>query len=62
MEKKIIELTKMNDGSNCLLCCEREATVEVKINRVKYDDVVIGFCVCDKCLCRMQEDIQKICE
>jgi hypothetical protein len=62
MEKKIIELTKMNDSSNCLLCCEREATVEVKINRIKYDDGVIGFSVCDKCLCRMQEDIQKICE
>lgn len=62
MEKKIIELTKVNDGSNCLLCCEREATVEVKINRVKYDDGVIGFNVCDKCLSQMQNDINKICE
>ena len=62
MEKKIIELKKIDYESNCLLCCEREATVKVEINRVKYNDGVIGFNVCDKCLCRMQEDIQKICE
>jgi hypothetical protein len=62
MEKKIIELTKVNDGSHCLLCCEREATVVMDIHRVKYDDSVIGFNVCDKCLSRAQQDIQKICE
>lgn len=62
MEKRIIELTKVNDGSQCLLCCEREATVEVKVNRVKYDDGVIGFNVCDTCLSQMQNDIHKICE
>ena len=62
MEKKIIELTKVNDGSKCLLCCEREATVKVTINRVKYGDNVISFHVCDKCLSVMQEDIHKICE
>ena len=62
MEKKIIELTKVNEGSKCLLCCEREATVEVKINRVKYNDGVIGFNVCDTCLSQMQNDIHKICE
>jgi hypothetical protein len=60
MEKKIIELTKVNDGSHCLLCCEREATVVMNINRVKYDDGVIGFSVCDKCLSQMQNDINKI--
>ena len=62
MEKKIIELTKVSDQHQCLLCCEREATVKVAINRVKYNDNVIGFDVCDKCLSKMQEDIQKICE
>ena len=62
MEKKIIELTKVDYESQCLLCCEREATVKVDINRVKYDDGVIGFHVCDKCLAKMQQDIQKICE
>ena len=62
MEKKIIVLTKHSDGYECLLCCEREATVKVKINRVKYDDNVIGFHVCDKCLSQMQDDIHKICE
>ena len=62
MEKKIIELTTCNDGSQCLLCCEREATTRVAINRVKYNDGVIGFTVCDQCLAKMQEDIQKTCE
>ena len=62
MEKKIINLTKETDARTCLLCCEREATVKVEINRVKYNDGVIGFDVCDKCLSQMQQDIQKICE
>ena len=62
MEKKIINLTKETEGGTCLLCCEREATVKVTINRVKYDDNVIGFHICDSCLSRMQQDIQKICE
>ena len=62
MEKKIINLSKETEGGTCLLCCDREATVKVAINRVKYDDNVIGFYVCDKCLSQMQQDIQKICE
>lgn len=62
MEKRIIKLTKVDDSSRCLLCCEREASVKVAISRVKYDDSVISFDVCDKCLSRMQQDIQKICE
>ena len=62
MEKKIIELSKVTDGSKCLICCEREATTKVEINRLKYDDGVIGFHVCDKCLIKMQENIQRICE
>ena len=62
MEKKIINLTKVNEGHQCLLCCEREAAVKVAISRVKYEDSVISFDVCDKCLSVMQQDIQKICE
>lgn len=62
MEKKIIELTKINEGQQCLLCCEREATIKMAISRVKYGDSVIGFDVCDSCLSKMQSDIQKICE
>lgn len=62
MEKKIINLTNVNDGSRCLLCCEREATVKMEINRVKYNDGIIGFNVCDECLIKMQNDIQRICE
>jgi hypothetical protein len=62
MEKKIIELTKIDYGNKCLLCCEREATIKLEINRVKYNDGVIGFEICDQCLSRMQQDIQKICE
>jgi hypothetical protein len=62
VEKKIINLSKATDGDICLLCCEREATVKVTINRVKYGDNVIGFSACDKCLSQMQDDIHKICE
>lgn len=62
MEKKIINLTKYSDGYECLLCCEREATVKVEIKRVKHGDSVIGFHACDQCLAQMQSDIHKICE
>lgn len=62
MAKKIIELTKTTNVGVCLLCCERVATVKVEISRVKYNDSVISFDVCDTCLSKMQQDIQKICE
>lgn len=62
MEKKIIELTKVDYEGKCLLCCEREATLKLEIKRVKYGDSVIGFDVCDQCLAKAQQDIQKICE
>ena len=62
MEKKIINLTKVTYGDTCLLCCEKDATVKLKIGRVKYNDSVISFNVCDSCLSKMQSDIQKICE
>lgn len=63
MEKKIIELTKVNAGRQCLLCCKREATMELIINRLlSYDDLVVSFHICDECLAKAQQDIQKICE
>ena len=63
MEKKIIELTMVDyEGCKCLLCCDREATIHIDIHRVKYNDGVIGFDVCDQCLAQMQQDIHKICE
>ena len=62
MEKKIINLTKEINEGTCLLCCKRKATIKITISRIKYDDNVIGFHVCDRCLSKMQQDIQKICE
>ena len=62
MEKKIIELTKDSGGFDCILCCENEATTKVMVNRVKYDDSIVGFYVCDQCLAKMKDDIQKTCE
>ena len=62
MEKKIINLTKVDYDGQCLLCCEKEATVKFEISRVKYGDGVIGFIVCNQCLAKMQNDIQKTCE
>ena len=62
MEKRIIKLDKIKEETGCLLCCERLATVKLCIDRVKYNDSVISFHVCDECLSKMQQDIQKICE
>ena len=61
MEKKIIELVKDNSGFQCILCCNAEATTQVKINRLKYDETMYGFHVCDSCLAKMQKDIE-VCE
>ena len=61
MDRKIIELTKYNGGFQCILCCETEATMKLTVNRVKYDDSVTAFHICDKCLAKMQRDIE-VCE
>ena len=61
MGDKTIELTKNNEYK-CLLCCERDATVKFSIKRVKDDDTVISMHICNECLAKMQNDIQKICE
>ena len=60
MAKKIIELVKHND-SKCLLCCDKEATMKLKINRIKHNDSIISFDVCDECLAQMQKEIE-VCE
>lgn len=57
MVKKIISLTEATDGK-CLIYCDRVATVNMKINRVKYDDSIVSFHVCDQCLAQMQKDIE----
>lgn len=62
MEKKIIELSAVDSNHNtCLLCCDNKAAAKLTINRVKYDDTVISFHICNKCLVRMQREIE-ICE
>ena len=58
MENKIINLTKVNDGYQCLLCCKNEATMKFEVHRVKYGDSVISLHICDECLSRMQKDIE----
>lgn len=59
MEKKIVELTSVKPGNRtCLLCCDKPATVKLTINRVKYDDTVTSFNICDVCLSKMQKDIE----
>lgn len=62
VEKKIIELKNENTKSTCLICCERDATIKMIINRPKHNDTVISFHICDRCLAKMQDDIQKTCE
>lgn len=58
MEKKIIELVKDDGGFQCILCCDAKATTKVKINRLKYDQTLNVFYVCDSCLSKMQKDIE----
>ena len=60
MTAKLINLTKEDDGQ-CLLCCNKQATIKMGIRRSKYNDNVISFHVCDECLAQMQKDIE-VCE
>ena len=62
MEKKIINLSKIQREHTCLICCKNQATVKFAINRPKHDDNVITTHICDECLAQMQSDIHKICE
>ena len=61
MEKKIINITKRTEGGVCLLCCENKAALKMEINRVKYDESVVSFYICNECLAKMQKDIE-VCE
>ena len=61
MEKKIIEVTKMDNDYKCILCCEKESTTRIRIKRLAYDDNIASFFVCDECLIKMQKEIG-ICE
>lgn len=62
MEKKIINLIKDNDGGSCLICGKKEVTIKVRIQRINPEDNITSFHICDECVVRMQQDIQKICE
>ena len=59
MENKIIELKKIEgSGCFCLMCGFKNATMVMKINRLKQGDNVISFQLCDDCLAKMQKDIE----
>ena len=58
MERKIIHLEDSNDNHQCIICCQRNATTRVKIQRLAYDDSLIIFHVCNGCLFKMQKDIE----
>lgn len=62
MESKIIELTKYNGDCGCLTCGADKATLKVRIQRMHREDNVTTFHICDQCLAKAQQDIQKICE
>ena len=62
MEKRIIELKQPNRNYQCVVCCERKATTTVNIQRLVDNSNLIVFDVCDNCLSKMQQDIQKIYE
>lgn len=58
MENKIIHLTESNDNHQCMICCQRNAKVQVKIKRLAYDDSLINLYVCNGCLSKMQKEIE----
>lgn len=58
MEKKIVELSKIDTGYQCIICCEKESTTRIRIKRLVYDDNIASFYVCDECLAKMQKDIE----
>ena len=58
MSKKIIHLTKKDDGGTCLICCKNNATIKMQITRIKYDDSIMTFYTCDSCLAQMQREIE----
>lgn len=58
MENKIIEITKIDNDYKCLICCKNNATIKMRINRLVNDDNVISFHVCNKCLLKMQKEIE----
>lgn len=64
MEKKIINLSEATEDYGCIICCKNNATTKVEILRLVNlkNDSIISFNVCDSCLSKMQQDIQKICE
>lgn len=64
MEKRIINLSKAKEDYGCIICCNNPATTKVERLRLVNlkNDSLISFNVCDECLIKMQNDIQKICE
>ena len=64
MEKKIINLSEAKEEYGCIICCKNQSTTKVEILRLtnNKNDSLISFNVCDDCLSKMQQDIQRICE
>lgn len=57
--EKIIEITDLHEKSSCLVC-GKNAEKKIKFNRIGlgYDDVIISFNICSKCLEQMQNEIE----
>lgn len=58
MQKRIIELNRIEPYGKCLTCCENQATIDFKISRPTRGDSVTSFHICDECLAKMQKDIE----
>lgn len=57
--EKIIEITKVNEKCSCLTCGEK-AEMKIKFNRIglRYDDVIMSFNICSKCLGQMKSEME----
>ena len=58
MERNIIKVTSNNDNTFCMICSERNASTKIKIRRLSYNDTILNLYVCDKCLAKMQREIE----
>ena len=61
MEKKIVEVKKVDTDYKCILCCEKPSSTRIRIQRLAYEDNIASFYICDECLAKMQREIE-ICE
>ena len=55
---KIIELTKVKEDFQCIICCKNSENTKFKIKRLVQNDSITTIYVCEACLAKMQREIE----